>query len=94
MYVGGSGVCVAVGGSGVKVAVGGTGVCVAVGGSGVKVAVGVSGSFQHMAGMGGSKTVIAVNTDPDANIFKISDYGVVGEYEKVLPGLIAEISEK
>ena len=60
----------------------------------VYFAIGVSGSFQHMAGMGGSKTVIAVNTDPNANIFKISDYGVVGEYEKVLPGLIEEIGRK
>ncbi|MCP4751848.1 MAG: electron transfer flavoprotein subunit alpha/FixB family protein [Proteobacteria bacterium] len=55
------------------------------------VAVGLSGSFQHMAGMGGAKTVVAVNSDPKANIFKISDYGVVGEYEEVLPGLIEEL---
>ena len=57
----------------------------------VYVAVGLSGSFQHMAGMGGAKTIIAVNSDPKANIFKISDYGVVGEYQEVLPGFIEEL---
>jgi electron transfer flavoprotein alpha subunit len=57
----------------------------------VYIAVGVSGSFQHMAGMSGAKTVVAINTDPNANIFNISDYGVVGEYEEVLAGLIKEI---
>ena len=57
----------------------------------VYIAVGVSGSFQHMAGMSGSKTVVAINSDPNANIFKISNYGVVGEYEEVLAGLIKEI---
>ena len=57
----------------------------------VYIAVGISGSFQHMAGMSGSKAIIAINRDPDANIFKISDYGVVGEYEGVLAGLIKEI---
>jgi electron transfer flavoprotein alpha subunit len=60
----------------------------------VYFAIGVSGSFQHMAGMGGSRTVIAVNTDSNATIFKISDYGVVGEYEEVIPGFIDEISRR
>ena len=60
----------------------------------VYFAVGLSGSFQHMAGMSGSKTIIAVNSDPKANIFKISDYGVVGEYEQVLPGLIEEVGNR
>jgi electron transfer flavoprotein alpha subunit len=59
----------------------------------VYIAVGVSGSFQHMAGMSGSKTIVAINSDPKANIFKISDYGVVGEYEEVLPGLIEGIEK-
>lgn len=59
----------------------------------VYFAVGLSGSFQHMAGMSGSKRIIAINSDPNANIFKISDYGVVGEYEPVLSGLIGEIGQ-
>ena len=54
-------------------------------------AVGLSGSFQHIAGMSGSKTIIAINSDPNANIFKMSDYGIVGEYDPVLCGLISEI---
>jgi electron transfer flavoprotein alpha subunit len=57
----------------------------------VYFAVGLSGSFQHMAGMSGSKTIVAINSDPNANIFKIADYGVVGEYEPVLTGLMEAI---
>ncbi len=57
----------------------------------VYFAVGLSGSFQHMAGMSGSKTIIAINSDSNANIFKISDYGIIGEYEPVLCGLISGI---
>jgi electron transfer flavoprotein alpha subunit len=59
----------------------------------VYFAIGISGSFQHLAGMGSSRTIISVNPDPNANIFKISDYGIVGEYEEVLPGLIAGFQE-
>lgn len=57
------------------------------------IAVGISGSFQHMAGMIDSKVIIAINSDPDANIFKISSYGVIGEYEEVLPGFVEGIKE-
>lgn len=59
----------------------------------VYFAVGLSGSFQHMAGMSGSNTIIAINSDPKATVFKISDYGVVGEYREVLAGLIKGIGE-
>ena len=59
----------------------------------VYVAVGISGSTQHIAGMSGSKTVIAINKDPQAAIFKIADYGVVGKYEEILPALKEAISE-
>jgi electron transfer flavoprotein alpha subunit len=59
----------------------------------VYFAVGLSGSFQHMAGMSSSKTIIAINSDPNANIFKISDYGIVGEYQEVLAGLIKEVGD-
>lgn len=57
----------------------------------VYFAVGISGSTQHVAGMANSKIVVAVNNDPGAGIFKIADYGVLGNYEEVLPSLISEI---
>ena len=60
----------------------------------VYFAVGLSGSFQHIAGMSNSKTVVAVNCDPNANIFRIAHYGVVGEYEPVLVGLIEAIGNR
>ena len=51
----------------------------------VYIAVGISGSTQHVAGMAGSKTVIAINIDPEANIFTLADYGVLGDYRDVIP---------
>jgi len=58
------------------------------------IASGISGAIQHRAGMQGSRTIVAVNKDPKAPIFAISDFGVVGDLHKVLPALIDEIERR
>jgi len=59
----------------------------------IYVAVGISGAIQHLVGMIHSKKIIAVNTDPGCNMFKVADYGVVDDYEKVIPALIEKLEE-
>lgn len=57
------------------------------------IAVALSGSSQHLAGCSGSKSIVAVNRDPEANIFKEASYGVVGDWKKIIPALTEKVKE-
>ncbi len=59
----------------------------------IYIAIAISGASQHIAGCSGSKTIIAINKDPEANIFKEANFGVVGRYEEVVPAFTKKLKE-